>query len=126
MNFILFIAAGGAIGAVLRYLTIVGAHSLLGANYPIGTLGVNVIGSFLMGLVVTYFVSLGDMSSELRAFLIVGLLGSFTTFSAFSYDILNYWEKGDFTAVFAYGASSVVFSIGAIYLGVMLMRHIMA
>jgi len=126
MTMILSIAAGGAFGSVLRYLMIMSTHNIIGANYPFGTLFVNVLGSFFMGVAVIYFVSLETMTSELKAFLTIGLLGAFTTFSAFSYDVMNLWEKGDFTMAFAYGAASVILSIGAIFLGVMLMRHIMA
>jgi CrcB protein len=126
MGMILSIAAGGAVGAVLRYLTIIGAHSFFGAAYPIGTLIVNVLGSLIMGLLVTYFAVQDVMQSELRSFWVIGVLGAFTTFSAFSFGFLNLWEKGDFILAFAYGAASVILSVLAVFVGVMVMRHIMA
>jgi len=126
MNLILSIAAGGAVGAVMRHLTILFSHNILGADFPYGTLAVNIIGSFLMGVAVTFFPITESTSPELKAFLIVGVLGGFTTFSAFSFNILNLWNDEKMVQAMMYGASSVLFSILAIFIGVMIARNFMA
>lgn len=126
MGMILSIAAGGALGAVLRYAVITLTPFIFAVNFPMGTLLVNILGSFLMGLFIAYFAVTDYIQPELKAFLTMGMLGAFTTFSAFSYDIWTMWEKGDIALAFAYGAASVLLSITAIFLGVMLMRHLMA
>lgn len=126
MNMILSIAAGGALGAVLRYGVMIVTPLFISINFPLATLIVNVIGSFIMGLLIVYFTIAGNINPEIKAFLSVGVLGAFTTFSAFSYDIVALWEKGDIILAFAYGAASVLLSITAIFLGVMLMRQLMA
>jgi len=89
---IFFVAAGGAVGAVLRYL-LVTASSSLGAGFPFGTLLVNVIGSFAIGALAATSIA-GDSVSAQRLFFQTGLLGAFTTFSAFSLDTLSLWQNG--------------------------------
>ena len=84
------VALGGAIGASARYLTSLGAVRFLGAGFPWGTLAVNVIGSFLMGLLVVVLAQRDD--TRLAPFLLTGLLGGFTTFSAFSLDAMALYE----------------------------------
>ena len=83
MKLVLLVAAGGAIGAVGRYLVGVGAVRLLGFGFPWGTLIVNVLGSLLMGLLIEFIALRLSASNEVRTFLATGVLGSFTTFSAF-------------------------------------------
>ena len=119
-QFLPFVALGGALGASARYLANLAALRLLGASYPWGTLAVNVVGSFLMGVFVTILAQKGGM--RFAPFLLTGVLGGFTTFSAFSLDALTLWEKGQLAVAGAYVAGSVVLSIGAIILGVVVVR----
>lgn len=95
MTTILAIAAGGAGGALLRYWCSQGVHMLLGRGFPYGTLTVNVIGSLLMGLLFVLLSERQLVATEWRAFLLIGLLGAFTTFSTFSIETLNLLEQGD-------------------------------
>ncbi len=96
MNQILLVALGSAVGGVLRYCFSISVHFFLGRSFPYGTLAVNVFGSFLMGL---FFVILlehfANIAQHLRALLLIGLLGSFTTFSAFSLETISLFEQGE-------------------------------
>lgn len=105
------IAIGGAIGSVLRYLT------LSAVSAPIGTLIVNVLGSLVMGV---FFVLL---SSRLHPLLMTGILGGFTTFSAFSLDALKLWQGGQVLPSLAYVCASVILSLIAVALGAALARE---
>ena len=90
----LAIAAGGAIGALLRYWTSTAVHSRLGTGFPWGTLTVNVTGSLLMGFLYIWLIERMATGPEMRAFLLIGVLGAFTTFSTFSMETLNLLESG--------------------------------
>jgi CrcB protein len=111
MRFFLLAAAGGAIGAGARYLFTTGSAALLGAGFPWGTLGVNVIGSFLMGVVVAAAEPLLANSASWRIFLATGILGGFTTFSAFSLDAHQLLVRRDWTIAAVYIVASVTLSI---------------
>jgi CrcB protein len=126
MNMILAIASGGAIGAVLRHFFGVLALHLGGSHFPWGTLGVNIIGSFLMGVLVALFALHWNPPQEIRAFLTVGMLGAFTTFSTFSLDVMTLWERGDVMTTAAYITASVTLSIAALFTGMMIMRQVFA
>ncbi len=117
---ILQVALGGAIGAVLRYLTNVGAKQAFGPGYPYGTLIVNIVGSFLMGVLVVVLARKGG--NHLAPFLMTGVLGGFTTFSAFSLDTLTIWERGEPVSAFIYVAVSVLVSLAAIVAGLAVAR----
>ncbi len=123
MSMILAIASGGAIGAVLRYL--MESISVFGMDFPVGTLIVNVLGSFAMGALVTFFALYYTPSPELRAFLAVGLLGAFTTFSTFSLDVVTLWDRGDIYHAIGYGLASLILSVGGLVLGMILVRQIL-
>ena len=119
---ILQVALGGAIGSVLRYLTNVGAKQVFGPGYPYGTLIVNIVGSFVMGFLVVFLARRGG--NHLAPLLMTGVLGGFTTFSAFSLDTLTIWERGESASAFLYVAASVLLSLAAIVAGLALARGI--
>ncbi|QPC87819.1 fluoride efflux transporter CrcB [Mesorhizobium sp. NBSH29] len=121
---ILFVAMGGAIGASLRHLFNVGALRLAGAGFPFGTLVVNIIGSFAMGLFIELLARRFDASNELRLFVATGILGGFTTFSAFSLDFAVLWQRGETLTAFGYAMGSVVVSIAALFAGLWLARSL--
>ena len=116
MSHMLLAALGGAIGAVLRQQSGSLALRLLGPGFPWGTLFVNVFGSLVMGLFIAWLVKRGG-SNELRIFFATGLLGGFTTFSAFSLDVANIIERGEMGVAMAYVLASVALSIFAIFTG---------
>lgn len=122
MYMILAIGAGGAIGAVLRHFVGMLALKLAGYDFPWGTLTVNILGSFIMGVLVTYMALIWSPSQEMRAFLTVGLLGGFTTFSAFSLDVMTLWERGTQMAAMGYIMTSIILSILAMIIGMMIIR----
>jgi CrcB protein len=126
MNLILAIALGGAIGAVARVPSIGLLTRWLGLGFPYGTLFVNVVGSFVMGLFVEFLVAKLNSSPELRAFFAVGVLGAFTTFSSFALDVSMLSDRGNLLAAGAYVAVSVVLSIAGLFFGLWLMRSFLA
>ncbi|MEA3243509.1 MAG: fluoride efflux transporter CrcB, partial [Pseudomonadota bacterium] len=94
MNQVLAIAGGGAVGAVLRYWVSYGVYALTGRGFPYGTLVVNVLGSLVMGFLYIWLLERMPGGVAMRAFLLIGLLGAFTTFSTFSVETLNLMEAG--------------------------------
>ena len=119
------VAIGGAIGAVGRYLTGVAAVRVMGHGYPWGTLTVNIVGSFLMGVLIVVLMT-KDGGMRVAPLLMTGMLGGFTTFSAFSLDALTLFERGQVGQAALYVIASVVLSLLAIFLGVMIARGIWA
>jgi CrcB protein len=126
MNLIFAIALGGAIGAVARFQSIGLLTRWFGLGVPYGTLFVNVVGSFVLGLFVEFLVSKLNSSPELRAFFAVGVLGAFTTFSSFALDVSVLSDRGNLLAAGAYVAVSVVLSIAGLFFGLWLMRSFLA
>ncbi|MGB5406923.1 MAG: fluoride efflux transporter CrcB [Thiogranum sp.] len=124
MNQVLAIAGGGAVGAVLRYWVSSGVYALTGRGFPYGTLVVNVLGSVVMGFLYVWLLERMPGGVAIRAFLIIGLLGAFTTFSTFSLETLNLMESGQIARAVLNTLLSVVLCIGAAALGVMLARQI--
>ncbi len=122
MKTILAIALGGALGAVSRHFVNSGAVALFGLKFPIGIMTVNVLGSFVLGVLVTSFALFWDVSQAMRAFMVVGFLGAFTTFSAFSLDSVSMFERGEIVSGAVYVLASVVLSIAALYGGMLLTR----
>lgn len=121
MELILLVAVGGAIGAVLRYLMGMSIALALPYPFPLGTLAINVLGSFLIG--VLFFVFNESSWQEMfRAFVVVGILGGFTTFSAFSLETLGLINNGRYGAAMIYVLASVCLSLGAVMLGMKLLR----
>ena len=124
LNTLFTVALGGAIGASGRYLVNVTATRVIGHGYPAGTLIVNVLGSFLMGVL---FVVLAKKGGNFWApFLMTGVLGGFTTFSAFSLDTLALFERGQVASAAGYVALSVGLSLAALVLGVYAARGVFA
>ncbi|ATU91807.1 fluoride efflux transporter CrcB [Phyllobacterium zundukense] len=122
MNAILLVASGGAIGSVARYLVGVLMARAFGTAFPYGTLTVNVVGGFLMGLFIELLARRFDGSPELRLFVAVGIMGGFTTFSSFSLDVAVLWDRGELATVMLYVFASVILSIGALFFGLWLAR----
>jgi len=121
---LLAVAAGGALGSSLRYvLGIVSLH-VLGPGFPWGTLLINVIGSFAIGLVGEFAIGPHALGSAMRVFLMIGVLGGFTTFSAFSLESLSLVVTRAPIVPFAYVAGSVVLGIAFCYVGVLLGRSL--
>ena len=126
MTHLILAAAGGAVGASLRYLTGIAALRLLGPNFPWGTLIVNVVGSFVMGLFIAALARMSSGGETLRVFIATGLLGGFTTFSAFSLDFASLWERGETLVAASYAVGSVALSLAAIFFGLWLSRSAFA
>lgn len=124
MNMIFAIAAGGAAGSVLRYLSGRAAVFMFGDTFPYGTLFVNIFGCFLMGLCAGFFAQSFAPSPEMKAFILIGVLGGFTTFSSFSLDALTLYERGHAGAAVVYVFISVLFSISAVVAGFAAVRSI--
>ncbi len=119
---IVAVATGGAIGSIARYGVNIGAGHFLGPQYPWGTIIVNIVGSFLMGLLIVKFSQMDGVSNNLRSFFTTGVLGGFTTFSAFSLDAATIFERGETIGALSYVLASVILSILALFAGLWLMR----
>jgi CrcB protein len=117
---IVFIGAG--IGGALRHGVNVGASRLLGYGFPFGTLIVNVVGSFLMGLFAGYFAFRPGIDQHIRLFLTTGILGGFTTFSAFSLDAALLVERHAYGLAAGYVVGSVAASVSALFFGLVVFR----
>lgn len=120
----LAIAAGGAIGALLRFWVSTGVYAWLGRGFPYGTLAVNLLGSLAMGFLYIVLLERAALGAEWRAFLLVGLLGAFTTFSTFSIETLNLLEQADYAKAMANALISVVACIAAAFAGVVVARQL--
>ena len=125
MRLVLYAAAGGAIGTVARHLANEGFGRWFGAGFPWSTLFVNVVGGFLMGALIEALALRFDGSLELRTFVATGILGGFTTFSAFSMDAVLLMQRGETVAAALYIGGSVVLSILALLAGLWLMRLVL-
>ena len=112
---------GGGLGAALRHGVNLAAERI-GLAFPIGTLAVNVAGSFLMGVLVAYFALRSGIDQQVRLLLTTGLLGGFTTFSAFSLDAALMWEKGAFGQLALYAGGSVLLSVAGLFAGMAAVR----
>lgn len=127
MNSFLLVAAGGAIGASLRHGAGLLSVRHLPANWPWGTFSVNLIGGLAMGLVAGWFAyKATEGGQDLRLFLATGVLGGFTTFSAFSLETLNMLRSGEAAKAGAYAALSVILSVAALGLGLWIARRAFA
>ena len=119
---ILAIAAGGAVGAVMRFLVSNAVHQAVGRAFPFGTLTVNVVGSLLIGLLYVMFHERMDVSAYWRALLMIGVMGAFTTFSTFSLETLELLEKGALLKAGLNMVLNVGLCVLAAWIGVLIAR----
>lgn len=123
MNALIIVVVGAGIGGGLRHLVNVGSARLLGLHFPWGTLTVNLVGSFAMGLLAAWLaLRFSGGGQAFRLFLATGILGGFTTFSSFSLDAVLLWERGAVATAALYVAVSVVIGIAALVAGLALGR----
>jgi len=114
---------GGGLGAALRHLVNLTCARCLGIAFPWGTFIINISGSTVMGLIAGYLAFKGEASQSWRLFLMTGILGGYTTFSAFSLDAALLYERGEIGLAAAYVVGSVVLSIAGLFAGLALVRH---
>lgn len=126
MPTILWVALGGAIGSAARYGVNVWAGRMLGSEFPWHTFIVNVVGCFAMGVLVELMALKLNIGNETRAFLTTGILGGFTTFSAYSLDFAVLVERKSYSTALAYGTGSVALSLIAVFAGLSLVRTLAA
>jgi CrcB protein len=124
MNQVIAIAVGGAVGSVLRYGLSTGVHAWLGRGFPYGTLAVNVLGCLVMGVLFVLLTERFAASGVLRAGLLIGVLGGFTTFSSFSIETFNLIEQGAMAKAAGNMAASLFLCLGATWFGVILARQL--
>jgi CrcB protein len=124
MNQVLAIAAGGAVGSVLRFWMSTWVHSFAGRSFPYGTLTVNVLGCLAMGFLFVLFVDRLSDNAVLRAGILIGVLGGFTTFSSFSIETLNLIEQGAWLKAVVNMTGSLLLCVGATWVGVILGRQV--
>lgn len=122
MYHLFLVAIGGAVGSALRHLVNLAALRLGGPGFPWGTLTVNVVGCLAMGMLVELIARRFGASAEMRLVLATGLLGGFTTFSAFALDTVTLWERGAMVQAAGYVLASVVVSLAALVAGLWLAR----
>lgn len=121
LNF-LIVGMGGAIGSMLRYGAGILSLKFSPDNFPWGTFIINILGSFCIGIIIGLLAHAQNWSEEIRLFAVVGVLGGFTTFSAFSLDTVLLFERGQYLYAGLYVAGSVLISIAATFLGLFLIR----
>jgi CrcB protein len=124
MRSYLIVALGSALGGALRHGVNVACARLLGTGWPYGTFAVNVTGSFAIGVIVAAFALRGHLASRWLLFLTTGVMGGFTTFSAFSLDVALLYERGQLGLAALYLGGSVAVSVAALFLGLALARYL--
>lgn len=125
MMALLYVGVGGAVGSVARYLAMSVIGRLVPSQFPYGTLAVNVLGSFIMGVWIAAMANtLPERGRDLHLLFAVGVLGGFTTFSTFSLDVFYLAERGDYAQALIYISGSVIVSIAALAAGVFLVRQV--
>ena len=126
MKLLLLACAGGALGAGARYMAYTEVTRIWGAAFPWGTLVINVSGSLLIGMLMAILLIKLPDAIGLRIFLVTGVLGGFTTFSAFSMEFVALMERSEITYALLYAAGSVVLSIAACWLGLSVTRAVLS
>jgi CrcB protein len=120
----LLVFIGGGLGSTLRHVVNIVCPRLFGANFPYHTFIINITGSTIMGLIAGYLAFKGDAAQSWRLFLMTGILGGYTTFSAFSLDAAVLYERGEIALALLYVLGSVVLSILGLFAGLALVRHL--
>jgi len=123
MNYLL-VFVGGGLGASLRHTINVACARCMGTSFPYGTFIINITGSIAMGLIAGYLAFKGEASQPWRLFVMTGILGGYTTFSAFSLDTALLYERGEIGLALFYVLGSVVLSIAGVFAGLALVRHL--
>lgn len=126
MRVIWYVALGGALGSVIRYLVGVAIQDRAGLDFPVGTLLVNISGCLLLGFLIHYAPATPPITPEVRALLTTGLCGGYTTFSTFSYETVALIQEGDWRRATLYVGLSVVGSILGVILGIAGARQVLA
>lgn len=124
MQHLLIVMAGGAVGAGLRHLVGLASLRLFGSGFPVGTLTVNVVGCFALGVFVELLALKLSGSGPLRLLVATGMLGGFTTFSAFSLDVALLWDRGTVGIAAGYLLATVILSVLAMFAGLALVRQL--
>lgn len=125
MRVIWYVALGGAVGSVIRYVVGLAVQGRMGLDFPVGTLLVNTSGCLLLGFLIHYALATPAITPELRALLTTGLCGGYTTFSAFSYETVALIQDGDWRRATLYVGLSVVGSILGVMLGIAGARQVL-
>lgn len=123
MNLVLAIGVGGALGSILRYTLSTAAHRIVSTTFPIGTLVVNVLGSIAIGVLYVWLIERFGARPEMRAFLIVGVLGGFTTFSSFSLETVTLLMQASYGRAALNVAASVLLCLLGTLAGIALGRQ---
>jgi fluoride exporter len=118
MNLVLLIAGAGALGSLSRYALSGAVYAALGQNFAYGTLVVNVVGSFLLGLLMQIGLSTDMISPHLRTTVAIGFIGAFTTFSTFTYETVQYIQEGTWSTALLNIAMSLILGIAAVFAGI--------
>ena len=123
---IYWIAFGSALGGAARYSLGGLVQRLAPGEFPLGTLVINILGSFLLGFIVRYALETPAVSAEVRAFLTIGLCGGFTTFSTFSYESATLLERGEWSRLAVYAGLSLLLTIGGVLVGAALAGQVLS
>lgn len=126
MTMLIYVAIGGAVGAAGRYSVGVAVSSWLGHGFPFATMIVNVVGSLVLGAVIELSALVWSPSMELRGMIVIGLLGAFTTFSAFSLDVVTLISRNEILSAVIYVGVSVIASVGALWVGMAMTKAIVS
>ena len=124
MSILISVFLGGGFGAIIRYLVIEQVNKLFLVAFPFGTIAVNVIGAFLIGLLSGYLAERLDVSENVKMFLIVGFCGGFTTFSSFNIEFYQLFSSGEILSSLIYVTTTFVLTVVAFYIGVSLLKLI--
>ena len=124
MSILISVFLGGGFGAIIRYLVIEQVNKLFLVAFPFGTIAVNVIGAFLIGLLSSYLAERLDVSENIKMFLIVGFCGGFTTFSSFNIEFYQLFSNGEILSSLIYVTTTFILTVIAFYVGVSLLKLI--